>query len=116
MALRHERLVRRCCVVVAHVTLIGWAVSAQATTAEVKDQWETLNAQALEAYQAGDFAKETSLAEKALELARLTFGGRDPATLTSLNNLAEAYQDQGRRSNVITHPLFRRGNQDENRD
>jgi tetratricopeptide (TPR) repeat protein len=97
MALRYERLLRRSCVVAVLVTLIGWGCYAQApSAANAKHQWETLNAQVEKAYQAGDVTKGIPLAKKALELARQTFGNRDPDTLTSLNYLALLYQAQGR--------------------
>ena len=58
MALRYKRLLRRYSVLAALVTLIGWAVYAQAlSAADAKHQWETLNAQAMKAYQAGDYAR-----------------------------------------------------------
>jgi tetratricopeptide (TPR) repeat protein len=83
-------------VVVAFLSLIGWTFHAQATDADAKHQWQALNAQVTQAARAGDFTKGVPLAEKALELARQTFGTRDPDTLSSLNNLAWLYDAQGR--------------------
>jgi tetratricopeptide (TPR) repeat protein len=63
---------------------------------DAQQQWQQLNAQVMEAYQAGDYAKGVASAEQALQLARKVFGARHPDTLQSLNNLAMLYQAQGR--------------------
>jgi CHAT domain-containing protein/Tfp pilus assembly protein PilF len=70
-----------------------------------QQQWESLNAQAIEAHRAGDYIRGTPLAEAALRLARQTFGDRAPLTLTSLNNLAALYDAQGRYAEA--EPLYR---------
>src|ERR1700730_17256750 len=95
--LTYRWLLRPSRVVAALVNLIGWGFYAQpATAVAAKHQWQALNAQVVQAYQTGDFTKGIRVAEKALQLARQTFGNRAPATLTSLNNLAMLYQAQGR--------------------
>src|SRR5260370_14362218 len=68
----------------------------QSPEADGPQQWQSLNAQEMEAYQAGDYSKGIALAEKALGLARQAFGDREPRTLSSLNNLALLYKAQGR--------------------
>src|ERR1700732_2373079 len=105
MTLRYKRSHRGSRVLAALVTLMGWVFYAQAPlAADAKHQWETLNAQAMKAYQAGDYAKGVPLAEKALELARKAFGGQDLQTLESLNNLAGLYRAQRRTSEA--EPLY----------
>jgi hypothetical protein len=83
---------------------------ARSPAADGPQQWQSLNAQAREAYQAGDYSKGIALAEKALGLARQTFGDRDPRTLTSLNNMAFLYQAQSRYGEgwLSTCPVWRR--------
>ncbi|MCS3932080.1 CHAT domain-containing protein/Tfp pilus assembly protein PilF [Bradyrhizobium elkanii] len=78
--------------------------SSSAQWADVSQQWQSLNAQASMAHQAGDFSKEIALAEKALALARRAFGDRDPRTLNNLNSVAMLYNLQGRYDKA--EPLF----------
>ncbi|MBI4615257.1 MAG: tetratricopeptide repeat protein [Planctomycetes bacterium] len=61
-----------------------------------RQAWNELNSRVVAAYQAGNYAGATSLAQEALELARRSFGEEDPATLESINNLAILYGSQGR--------------------
>ena len=95
----------RIALLAAMVVLIAGPVAAQAPTSEAQQQWQQLNAQVMEAYQAGDYAKGVASAEQALQLARQAFGPRHPDTLGSLNNLAFLYQDQGRHGEA--EPLLR---------
>jgi tetratricopeptide (TPR) repeat protein len=60
-----------------------------------------------EAYRAADYPRAIALAERALRLARRTFGGRDPKTLSSINNLALFYFAQNRYGEA--EPLYREG-------
>jgi tetratricopeptide (TPR) repeat protein len=87
------------------VMLLGWPIGTPALAADAAQQWQQLNAQATEAFQAGEYAKGMASAEQALQLARQAFGPRDPATLRSLNNLAVLYQGQGRYGEA--EPLYR---------
>src|ERR1700730_9929649 len=96
MALRYKRLLRGSRVVAALVTLTGWAFYTQAPAADAKHQWQTLNSEVRKAFQTGNYAEGVPLAEKALEVARQRFGGRDPDTLTRLHKLALLYPAQGR--------------------
>jgi CHAT domain-containing protein/Flp pilus assembly protein TadD len=85
--------------------MAAWPVEAQTPTADALQQWQSLNAQAVEAYRSGDYPNGTKLAEEALGLSRKAFGDRDLETLTSLNNLAALYQAQGRYGEA--EPLYR---------
>ena len=85
------------------VTLTTLALAQ--TAADPGERWQALNARVVQAYQAGDYASGSRLAEQAYELARETFGERHPATLGSLNNLAFLYQAQGRYGEA--EPLYR---------
>jgi CHAT domain-containing protein/Tfp pilus assembly protein PilF len=70
----------------------AWGLRA----ADPEQAWERLNGQVTEAYQVGDYAGGSRLAEQAYELARKTFGARDSRTLESLDRLALLYKSQGR--------------------
>jgi tetratricopeptide (TPR) repeat protein len=76
--------------------MAAWPVEAQPPTADVLQQWQSLNAQAMEAHRSGQYVNGIKLAEEALALSRKAFGDRAPQTLTSLNNLAALYDSQGR--------------------
>jgi tetratricopeptide (TPR) repeat protein len=93
--------------------MMVWPAGAQSLAADRPQQWQSLNAQAKEAYQAGDYSKGIALAEKALALARQAFGDRDPQTLISLNNLASLYKAQGRYGEA--EPLYQEATADEAR-
>ncbi len=56
---------------------------------------ETINQQAITAYQQGDYKKATVLTRQALEIAKIQYGEKDSNTLKSMNNLAESYKAQG---------------------
>jgi CHAT domain-containing protein/Flp pilus assembly protein TadD len=56
------------------------------------------------AYRAGAYGEGVRFAEEALEIARMAFGERDERTLTSLNNLAALYDNQGRYNEA--EPLY----------
>lgn len=55
------------------VIMVVSPAAAQSPTADGPQQWQSLNAQAVEAYQAGDYSKGIALAEKALGRARQAF-------------------------------------------
>ena len=80
------------------ILLMGAVLSARAAspTAEQVSAWETLNQRVVEAYQAGKASEGVSLAQQALALAKIAFGPSDFRTLTSMNNLAEAFNANGR--------------------
>jgi CHAT domain-containing protein/Flp pilus assembly protein TadD len=91
--------------VAALAFMVVWPAVTQAQPVDPAVQWQSLNAQATEAYKAGDYAKGTALAEAGLGLARQMFGDRDPSTLASLNQLALLYDSQGRYGDA--EPLYR---------
>jgi tetratricopeptide (TPR) repeat protein len=95
----------RMALLAAVVVLIAGAVAAQTPINDAQQQWQQLNAQGMEAYEAGDYAKGVASAEQALQLARQAFGPRHPQALTSLNNLAALYQAQGRYGEA--EPLYK---------
>ena len=85
--------------------LVAWAIMTTASAGDREQQWQELNAQAVEAYRAGDYATGVVVAEQAMQLARQTFGPRNPQTLGSLNNLAGLYRAQGRHAEA--EPLYK---------
>jgi CHAT domain-containing protein len=88
--------------------MAAWPVEAQAPAADVQaiaQQWQSLTAQAMEAYRAGDPARAAATSEKALQLVRQTLGNRAAPTLTNLNFLAGFYTAQGRYREA--EPLYR---------
>lgn len=93
MATRNRKF--SCVAVLAAVAvLIAGAVAAQTPINDAQQQWQQLIAQAMEAYQAGEYAKGVAPAEQAMQLARQAFGPRHRHTLTSLNELALLYRAQ----------------------
>ncbi|MBI4615254.1 MAG: tetratricopeptide repeat protein, partial [Planctomycetes bacterium] len=69
---------------------------SRAQDEDSRQAWKELNSRVVAAYQAGNYVGATSLAQEALELARRSFGDEDPATLASMNILAELYRSQRR--------------------
>ena len=86
------------------VGLVGlalWPVHALAQS----EQWNTLNAAGIEAYQRGDYAEAEQRWSVALKEAE-GFRPQDPRLATNLNNLASPYHDQG--SYAEAEPLDQR--------
>ena len=75
------------------------AASAQET------RWDNLNKAAIKAYKQADYAEAEKLAKLALREAG-KFGGKDPRFAISLNNLALAYDAQGKYAQA--EPLYLR--------
>lgn len=59
--------------IVAALIVVG-AGSASAAPADAEAQWQQLNARALAAYRAGDYAEGIVAAQQALQLARQALG------------------------------------------
>jgi CHAT domain-containing protein/tetratricopeptide (TPR) repeat protein len=76
--------------------MVALPAVAQVPNADSERQWQSLNAQVMEAYREGDYRNGIVLAEQGLRLARQTFDERNPRTLISLSNLALLYKAQGR--------------------
>jgi Tetratricopeptide repeat len=74
--------------------MVAWPAGAQAPSDAIQ-QWQLLNAEGQEAFRIGDYRKSVALVQQALRIARQMFGERDPRTLTTVNNLADAYRAQG---------------------
>ncbi|ALR20424.1 tetratricopeptide repeat protein [Sphingobium sp. CFD-1] len=75
--------------------LVGLPLSAEAQTPYIPDvteareqEWRSLTASAQRAYEAGGSAEGVEQARKALSIAEELFGGDDPRTLISENDLA----------------------------
>jgi hypothetical protein len=83
-------------VAIAFAVMVACPVDAQVPATHATQQWQSLYAQANEAYRGGDYPRATEFAEEALGLARQIFGDRAPQTLTSINNLASFYATQSR--------------------
>ncbi len=108
MAVRHWAwpALRRVGSAAVLMSILVGSVGAQSPATDILRQWQTdnlkqwqsLSAQAQKAGDAGDYPKAIAATEKALALARKAFGDRDRHTLTTLNNLANLYQDQRRYS------------------
>ncbi|MBI4615525.1 MAG: tetratricopeptide repeat protein, partial [Planctomycetes bacterium] len=100
------RTERGSCRMVAALFALLWSISpgSRAQDVDSRQAWNELNSRVVAAYQAGKYAGATTLAQEALELARRSFGDEDPATLTSMNNLARLYRSQGRYGEA--EPLF----------
>ncbi|MBK8209264.1 MAG: tetratricopeptide repeat protein [Rhodospirillales bacterium] len=98
------RLFWRGFTVAALIVVGAGSASAAPAPADAEAQWQQLNAQALEAYRAGDYAEGMAAAQQALRLARQALGPRHPQTLTILNNLAALYDAQGRHGEA--EPLY----------
>jgi len=67
---------------------------------------DTLNQQVVQLFDQGKYKEAFALAEKALALAERVLGEEHPDTLTSVNNLAAAYDAQGRYGEA--EPLYKR--------
>jgi tetratricopeptide (TPR) repeat protein len=95
---RRSRWLRLCWIawIATLVIMVISPAGAQSPAADGPQQWHSLNAQAWSAYQAGDYPKGLEFAERALSLARQSFGDRDPKTLTSLTSVAFLYDHLGR--------------------
>ena len=65
-----------------------------------------LNSQVTQLYGQGKYTEATPIAQQALRLAERVLGSEHPATLASVNNLAELYLVQGRYGEA--EPLYRR--------
>jgi hypothetical protein len=63
-------------VVAALAIMVAWPVEAQTPQADAAQRWQSLIAQATEAYRAGDYANGIKLSEEALGLSRKAFGDR----------------------------------------
>ena len=85
----------------ALLCLTLWSAPALAQT----DSWENRNAAGKVAYEQGDYAEAERHFAAALKIAE-AFGANDPRLGTTLNNLAELYQDQGRYGEA--EPLYKR--------
>ena len=82
----------------ALVIMVALPAAAQSPATDAQYQLQSLDVLVEEAYRAGDYSKGIALAERALGLARQTFGDRDPKSLARLSNLVLLYQAQGRYS------------------
>ena len=93
-------MARRLCILCFLVTLWpGWALAQSAALMGAYNQFAAL-------YEQGRYAEAERFARKALELSRKEFGPDHPHVATSLNNLAELYQAQGRYA--VAKPLYER--------
>ena len=92
---------------VAIMTLTILMVSPAAARSQAAtglQQWQSLNDQAMKAYQTGDYSKAISSAKQAVDLARRLFGNLDPKTLNNIGDLGLFYSLQGR--NVEAERLY----------
>jgi len=79
-------------------------VVSQVEADEHEDEWNQLNAQIIENYQAGKYVVATEIAIKQLAIAENHLPPEFIAT--SLNNLAELYRSQGKYAEA--DPLYKR--------
>ncbi len=69
-------------------------------------EWDILNQETMELYQAGKYDRAVVVARKALQVAEQNVGPHHPAVATSLNNLAGLYDTQG--DYARAEPLYKR--------
>ena len=69
-------------------------------------EWDALNQEVVELYQAGKFERAVVLAQKSLQVAEQNVGPDHPSVATSLNILALLYQAQG--NYAPAEPLYKR--------
>ncbi|MGD1705075.1 tetratricopeptide repeat protein, partial [Dapis sp. BLCC M229] len=73
-----------------------WLQSFAEGIAEMMEEWEQLNDQVIELYNAGKYDEAIPIAEQATTLALQLWGETHANVATSLNNLAQLYKYQGR--------------------
>jgi CHAT domain-containing protein/tetratricopeptide (TPR) repeat protein len=96
--------------VFAGLLVNGLLVAAQlagvAAVAAPNDESTTLNARAVELYNARNYIEATSLAERALAIREKSLGPNHASLAPILNNLAGLYEAQGRYADA--EPLYKR--------
>ena len=92
----------------AHVLLAGIlvAILPVALQAETANDIASLNRQIVQLYGQGKYAEAAALAREALTLNERMLGKEHPATLGSVNTLADLYRAQGRLAEA--EPLYKR--------
>jgi tetratricopeptide (TPR) repeat protein len=68
--------------------------------------WKELDQTVNKLYEEGKYAEATRIAERAVEVASKTFGPDHPNVVTSLNDVAQLYQQQGKYSEA--EPFYKR--------
>jgi tetratricopeptide (TPR) repeat protein len=93
---------RALAVYIACLLVLPFIVYAQGAGIE----WDILNQEVIELYQAGKYDRAVLVAGKALEVAEQNVGPEHPDVATSLNNLALLYDTQG--DYAKAEPLYKR--------
>ena len=91
-------------ILITLVILVASATVLRAQGAGI--EWEILNQEAMELFQAGKYDRAVIVAQKALEVAEQNVGRDHPDVALSLNNLAELYRTQG--DYAKAEPLYKR--------
>jgi CHAT domain-containing protein/tetratricopeptide (TPR) repeat protein len=85
---------------------VSIGIASVPSCTQESDDFNALNRQVVQLYQAGKYAEATDVATRALALAEREFGANDSKVGTALNNLALLYQQQGRHAEA--EPLYKR--------
>ena len=72
--------------------LNGWPAALRAQDDPAKAQLESLNQQAIQFYQQGEYQNATELFEQVVKLADKTFGPDHPDLATYMDNLGQLYR------------------------
>src|SRR5690348_6554404 len=83
-----------------------WMTPGLGAKAEDSSEANSLSRQVVDLYQAGKYQEAIPIARQLLELREKINGANDPATATSLNDLALLYKVMG--DNAKAEPLYRR--------
>jgi len=74
------------------ILLVVLIISAMATLIYAQDtSWDELNTQVVKLYKQGRYKEAAQVAEKALKVAKETFGANHPKVAINLNNLGSAW-------------------------
>ena len=95
-----------CLVVAIACALPACALPSAAYAQGAGIEWDILNQEVMELYQAGKYDRAVVVAQKALEVAEQNVGKDHPHVATSLNNLAGLYDTQG--DYAKAEPLYKR--------